>query len=312
MSVKKSVSASRETPGVYTLKTFRDLADEPPTEWLIRPLMMVDSQVVMFGPPSEGKSFVALSMALSVATGLQWMGHETKRGPVIYVVAEGGKGVQKRVRAWLKEHGVEDVEGEMFFLVEAPQLRDIDDLTKLIAAVKGQAPTLIVLDTLARTMVGADENSAKNVGEWINGARELQKATGATVLTLHHTTKRKAKGENATERGSSALRGAADTMIAISKREDVITLCCGKQKDEEPFESFVLVAKTMSVGGTESDPQTSLVLGVRLSNRRDSHTASCCALRMSVAALGDGRFGVQRVPELDDGPRPIRRRADTA
>jgi hypothetical protein len=58
---------------------------------------------------------------------------------------------------------------------------------------------------------------------------------------------------------------------------------------------------------------TQKALGVRPSNRRDSHITSCCAPRMSVATLGDGRIGVQRVPEVDDGSRlGIKHRGDTA
>jgi hypothetical protein len=54
-------------------------------------------------------------------------------------------------------------------------------------------------------------------------------------------------------------------------------------------------------------------LGVRPSNRHDSHITSCCAPRMYVATLGDGRIGVQRGPELDDGSRlVIKYRGDTA
>jgi hypothetical protein len=42
-----------------------------------------------------------------------------------------------------------------------------------------------------------------------------------------------------------------------------------------------------------------VALGVRPSNRRDSHIPSCCAPPNSVAALGDGRGGVGRVPERE-------------
>jgi hypothetical protein len=56
-----------------------------------------------------------------------------------------------------------------------------------------------------------------------------------------------------------------------------------------------------------------LRLGVRPSNRRDGHIASCCAPKMSVAGLGDGRIGILREPEFDNGSRfAIRRRGDTA
>jgi hypothetical protein len=55
------------------------------------------------------------------------------------------------------------------------------------------------------------------------------------------------------------------------------------------------------------------LLGVRPSNRRDSHIPSCCARTTSVAALSDGRAGVRDVPEIEDGARvAIRRTGDTA
>jgi len=54
-------------------------------------------------------------------------------------------------------------------------------------------------------------------------------------------------------------------------------------------------------------------LGVRPSNRRDGHSSSCCASRTAVAAVGDGRAGLWRVPERTTrGDRRLRRRADTA
>ena len=102
---------------------------------------------------------------------------------------------------------------------------------------------MIVLDTLARTMVGADENTAKDVGEWIQNAQKLQEKTKATVLTLHHTVKRTAKNKPAAERGSSALRGAADTMMAVTKNNNALTLSCVKQKDSEEFDDLRLFAK---------------------------------------------------------------------
>ena len=76
--------------------------------------------------------------------------------------------------------------------------------------------------------------------------------------------------------------------------------------------------KGLCVRDTRIDPRmTSLqlgdVLGVSPSNRGDNHTTSYCAPTRSVVALGDGRVGVQPVPELDDGSRlGIRHTGDTA
>jgi transposase len=54
-------------------------------------------------------------------------------------------------------------------------------------------------------------------------------------------------------------------------------------------------------------------LGVRPSNRRESHISSCCASGMSVAAVSEGRVGRPRVPKCDDHPRlAVIRRGDRA
>ncbi len=253
MSVAK-FGAKPHPEETYRLLSVAELEKMPPPEWLIEPLLTGDSQAILFGAPGECKSFVALSFALSVATGRDWLGHKVKQGPVVYIAAEGGRGIWKRVRAWQKEHRVDSVES-MFFLLEAPQLHVSKDLPKLLntTASLPQNPVLIVLDTLARTMVGGDENAAKDVGEWVEAARRLQQATKATVLTLHHTNKRTPRSGPATERGSSALRGAADTMMAVRKKGSTLTLSCEKQKDSEEFDALTLLAKQVVVGsGTQA------------------------------------------------------------
>ena len=121
-------------------------------------------------------------------------------------------------------------------------------------------PVLIVLDTLARTMVGGDENTAKEVGEWVHGAQELQKKTGATVLTLHHSLKRQPRNKPVVERGSGALRGAVDTMMVVVKKGSTLTLSCQKQKDSEEFEDIPLLLKQVDLGVSEKGPQSSLVV----------------------------------------------------
>jgi hypothetical protein len=245
----------------FRLLSVAELAEMPPPEWLIKPLLMVDSQAILFGAPGDGKSFVALSFALSVATGRDWLGHKVKQGPVVYVAAEGGRGILKRVRAWQQENRIEDVHS-MFFLLHAPQLRDPKQLAKLLKKIDAlpQKPALIVLDTLARTMVGGDENLFKDVSQWIDGAQKLQAETKGAILTLHHTVKRAGKNGSRSERGSSALRGAADTMMAVRKKGSTLILSCEKQKDTEEFEALTLLTKQVLVSTDASGLQTSLVI----------------------------------------------------
>ena len=60
------------------------------------------------------------------------MGRNVKQGPVVYVAAEGGRGIRKRVRAWMNEHDIESSRVDVLPL-EAPQLRsgELKDLLKL-------------------------------------------------------------------------------------------------------------------------------------------------------------------------------------
>ena len=68
------------------------------------------------------------------------------------------------------------------------------------------------------------------MGLFIDACGRIQRATGAAMLVIHHTGK---NGSN--ERGSSALRGAADVMVKLSNEDGTIVLQSSKVKDGEPF-----------------------------------------------------------------------------
>jgi hypothetical protein len=227
--------------------TSDQLATFPPATWLVEDICQQDSQVMVYGASGDGKSFVALDLALSVAAGREWHGHAVSKGLVVYIAAEGGRGIQRRIAAWQRHHQCV-VGSEAFFALDAPQLTDRQQLHGLISAIRQHGiPVLIVLDTLARTFVGKEENSAKDAGEWIAAAARLQGEFNATVMTVHHTGKAKK-----TERGSGAFRGALDTAIVVKKSGNTITVSCDKQKDEEEFESLALTLTTVDLPSGES------------------------------------------------------------
>lgn len=213
----------------------------------------------LYGPSGDGKTFVALDVALSVATGQVWQGRAVKRGPVVYVVAEGGHGIQRRIRAWLREHKLQDVDHAHFVNgpVQFLNAQDVQDLLNVVAALPVK-PVLIVLDTFARCFVGGDENAAKDMGLAVDAVGRLISNTGATVLLLHHP----ARGAGH-ERGHTSLRGAADVMILLKrdKKSGVITLTNDKQKNAEEFASITLKLKQVCLGtDAAGNPATSCVL----------------------------------------------------
>ena len=140
------------------------------------------------------------------------------------------------------------------FLDRPINLTDPDVAKEFITEVRKlvEQPALIIVDTLARCFVGGDENSAKDMGLFIHGVETVQRETGATVLVIHHT----GKNEKSGARGSSALMGAADTMIRCGGEMGFLSLRCAKQKDAEAFKDFTLLLKTIKL----ENGQTSCVL----------------------------------------------------
>ena len=199
-------------------------------EWLIEGMVEVGAQGVVYGPSGEGKTFVVLDWALSIATGRSWKGRAVKKGPVVYVVTEGGRGIRKRIEAWRQEAGVQEIE-QAFFVLEAVQLKTDEDYRTLVRRIEARnlKPALIVLDTFARCFVGGDENTSKDVGEFMDASRRLQQELDSAILLVHHTGK-----DGKDERGSSALRAAADVMFKVSQdSHGLIRVENDRQKDDE-------------------------------------------------------------------------------
>jgi len=176
-------------------------------------------------------------MSLSICTSQPWLGYETRNGNVIYITPEGLNGLKKRVQAWEFHHGIEVV--NFGYITEAPMFLDAAEIDMLIENIKSShvnKPVLIIIDTLARHMVGGDENSALNMGEFVANVEKLRAAFDCAVIIIHHTGK--TKNKSFMERGSTALRGAADTMFLMEKNQNGIFISCDKQKDSEPFEKI--------------------------------------------------------------------------
>jgi len=226
----------------FTLLDIDAVMALPEPSWLIDDLIPDNSLATLFGAPGAFKSFLALDWFLCVASGLAWHGHKIERpGWAVYVAAEGRAGLRGRVQAWRYEHGAPDC-SRARFLPEVVNLRDhstIDRLRRTLAALP-ECPRLLVIDTMARSMVGADENSAKDVGEFIAGL-DVQPAD--VTLALHHTGK--AGGD---ERGSSALQGAADLRMKLDRSGPYGELTCAKSKDSSEWGAIKLRLESSQLG----------------------------------------------------------------
>jgi hypothetical protein len=249
--------------------TADDLASREPPRYMIEGLLQFDSESWVIGEPGSRKSFVVLDMAGHVAAGRPWQGRRVNQALVVFIIAEGAGGSALRIQAWQKRYGA--MGNGIRFLPRPVQAGKPEAWAVLVqacarlshvAAEAGQG-LLVVLDTQARVTVGLKENDATDMGVFIDAVRAIREASGACVLTVHHTGR---KGGDA--RGSSAIDGAQTTELKVVKDASpgglgglygrVIT---EKQKDITEAEDVLLKFDVVDLG-TDADgrPLDSLVL----------------------------------------------------
>jgi hypothetical protein len=202
--------------------------------WLVNKLIPANGLCVMYGKPGTYKSFVALYLSAHVASGLSTLSSRaTKQGDVVYIAAEGRGGLHQRFNA-LQSHYEIPADVPLYFVEASLDLRESDqDYLDLIAAIQKRSavPRLIVIDTLARTFGGGDENDASEMSQFINTIGNLQEQFGCAVMAIHHSGKDETRGM----RGSSALLGAADVVLLLSRDMETSggTIYVQKMKDGE-------------------------------------------------------------------------------
>jgi hypothetical protein len=230
------VATVESAPGEETLSTLEklrrrlvkaaDLATMPAPAPLVHGLLDLDTESWLIGAPGSLKSFVALDIAGHVGRGQEWQGHRVEQRDVLYVAAEGQRGMVLRTRAWIKEHG--DMEG-VTFLPYPVKVKSTDGQWGALVELAGELrPGLVIIDTQARVATGLEENSATDMGVLTEAVSALRRATGACVLVIHHT------GRNGGDaRGSSALDGAQDTELKVVRAEPRSSLQCQIRQDKQ-------------------------------------------------------------------------------
>jgi hypothetical protein len=205
---------------VQSLDELEETAFAEPEAPLVEGFLDQGALSVLYGPSNAGKSFIALDLAHAVTQGRQWAGQKTERRAALYVATEGGRKIGQRAVALRQAHGRND--GDAAFEVLADSL-DLfgskEDLAEFISTASA-IPNLglVIVDTLARTFGSGEESSAKDMGAFIRNVDRIRSATKAHVMIVHHS----GKDDNRGARGSSALRAAVDTEIAVepSRGED--------------------------------------------------------------------------------------------
>jgi hypothetical protein len=213
-------------------------------------MMPRGSLSIWFGIPKCGKSYLALALGMAVAEGKPFLGRPTVKGRVLYVAGEGVQGVADKVAAGISPERAKDAadpfHNQFFVLPSMPRLTDPKTLAAVLAAVESLGGVdLVIVDTVARAIgvCGLDENSAEDTGAFVAALDVLRMHTGAAALGVHHENKQGG------DRGSSALRGAADVFVRVERvRRRCSSLTVQDMRDGEPPEPIEVTFESKVIG----------------------------------------------------------------
>ena len=197
-------------------------------DWLIEDLWTASSVGWVAGQPKSFKSWTALEMAVSVASGTPCLGRFKvhHRGKVLLYLAEDSlRAVRERLEALAKRHGltIGDLDIDV---ITAPSMRlDLGrDQVRLQKTVRALSPRLLVLDPLVR-IHRADENSSAEISSLLAYLRSLQREFDVSIVVVHHVRKSAAPSHAAGQglRGSGDLHAWSDCASYLRRKgEDVL------------------------------------------------------------------------------------------
>ena len=224
------VSADATPAPRYQLHTAAEaLQPQPPIDWVVGDLLTTGSVALVVGDPGSAKTYSLLDCAVCVAQGAPWLGMETTQAPVLVVDEESGpRRMARRLGDVLRGHGAGPDTPVWYTTLARFNLRTSDDAAELAAAVAETGARLVIIDALVDVMPGGDENAVSDVHPLFMALRSIADAVGAAVVVIHHTNK--AGGY----RGSSAMFGAVDVLVAVKKDQNDLTFDLQKSRDTEP------------------------------------------------------------------------------
>jgi AAA domain len=196
--------------------------------WLVTGLWLEQAVGVLGGEPKCCKSFLALDLAVAVASGTACLRHYPvpTAGRVLLYAAEDALHIVRRRLEGICVAAQVNLQDLDVQVITAPTVRlDLQtDRDRLEHTVKELKPRLLVLDPFVR-LHRVDENASGEVAPLLAYLRELQRRYQLSVLVVHH-----AKKGGARIRAGQALRGSSefhawgDSNLYLRRLENDLTL----------------------------------------------------------------------------------------
>ena len=216
-----------------------DVVDaEPGPRWLVASLWARAGVGILGGAPKCCKSWLALEMAIAVASGTPCLGvfEVGEPGPALLYMAEDAAPVVKTRLLGICRHRGLELARLPIHLIIAPALRldRAHDQLRLRNAVATYVPRLLVLDPFVR-LHRIDENDAGQVSALLGYLRELQRALDVAVVVVHHARKNGSVGAPGQSlRGSGDFFAWSDSLLYLRRHRGQLVLTVEHRSAQAP------------------------------------------------------------------------------
>ncbi len=220
---------TRASPTSLPVTRAADLTDVPRARrWLVEDLWSDEAVGIVGGEPKCCKSFLALDLAVAVASGAPCLRRfaVARTGRVLLYAAEDALHVVRQRLAGIARAAGRELADLDIQVITAPSVRldverDRDALTETVDTLR---PRLLVLDPFVR-LHRIDENISGEVAPLLAYLRELQRRYHVAVVLVHHARKGGAKlRAGQALRGSSEFHAWGDSNLYLRRQGDQLTL----------------------------------------------------------------------------------------
>ena len=202
----------------------------------------------LIAAPKTGKSWLAYSLALSVATGRKWLDtYDVHTGRVLLIDNELHENtLYRRIPKVAERLGIdkEDYRGRFDAHSLRGNLVDYNKLSRLIEQIKAGDYDLIIVDAHYRMLPpGVNENDNAAMAQVYNTIDQYAGHTDAAFVLIHHTTKGDQSGKSITDVGAGAgsqSRAADAHLVLRSHQEEGHVVLDAAVRSWAPAESVTL------------------------------------------------------------------------
>jgi len=267
----------------------------PQTQWLVQELWSDQAVGILGGEPKCCKSFLALDVAVSVASGAACLRQFPVRraGKVLLFPAEDSLAVVRQRLEGIASAARVSFPSLPVEVITAPSLR-LDtavDRQRLADTVQHLQPILLILDPLIR-LHRVDENDATQIAALLSYLRELQRQFQLAVILVHHARKDShSRRPGQALRGSSELHGWGDSNLYLRRQGSQLTL--STEHRAAPSQDHIPLQLTQA-----GSALALAVLPEPLASVPKAEPTPIARVRAALAQLQEPVFSVQQLRKL--------------